>query len=151
ADGNTATSDDQTFETIGAAPVQTLITATGITAVSATVTWTTDEGADSLVQYGTTTEYGQRTEQDSEVETRSSGKLSGLTEKKTYQYRVISKDVDGNTATGDDQTFETIGAAPVQTLITATGITAVSATVTWTTDEGADSLVQYGTTTEYGQ
>jgi RHS repeat-associated protein len=158
ATGNLAVSDDLTFTTSTldtTAPVISNVAAGGITATSATITWNTNENSDSRVEYGTTTAYGQSTTLNTALVTAHSQGLSGLTGGTSYHYRVKSKDAAGNLAVSGDFSFTTAPppdtTAPVISNVAAAGITATTATITWTTDENSDSQVEYGTTTAYGQ
>jgi len=87
-------------------PVISNVAASGITASGATITWTTDEASSSVVEYGTTTSYGQSATGASGV-TSHSVTLSGLSASTTYHFRVKSADAAGNTATSSDYTFIT--------------------------------------------
>src|SRR6185295_4722989 len=99
--GNVATDSDQTFNTLdGSAPQITAVSATNITTTGATITWSTNEAADSLVEFGTTASYGSSTSLDAALVTSHAVTLAGLTENTTYHYRVKSKDASGNLATG---------------------------------------------------
>ena len=135
-------------------PVITGVGATGIAQISSTITWTTDEPADSQVEYGTSTAYGLSSTLVTATTTAHSISLTGLTASTTYHYLVKSKDVAGNLATSTDYSFTTLAlvdtAAPVISNITVSGIADTSATINWTTDEPADSQVEYGTSTAYG-
>ena len=132
-------------------PVITAVQATTITQSSATITWTTDEPADTLVEYGLSTSYGNSTTLNATLSTAHSQPLSGLAANTTYHYRVKSKDASGNPATSADFTFTTTDlTAPVITAVQATAITQNSATITWTTNEPADTQVEYGLSTSYG-
>ncbi|MEM3512803.1 MAG: M14 family zinc carboxypeptidase [Thermoplasmata archaeon] len=130
------------------------VSVSSITANSATITWTTDEPSSSVVEYGTTTSYGQ-TATGSNGVTSHSVSLSGLTASTTYHFRVKSADAASNTATSSDYTFTTSSASdttpPVISNVAASGVTASSATITWETDDASTSVVEYGTTTLYGQ
>jgi hypothetical protein len=152
ASGNLATSSDQTFHTLDTTPPQiTSVTATNITATTAMINWSTNEAADSQVEYGTTTAYGSTTTLDAALVTSHGVAIAGLTENTNYHYRVKSKDTAGNLVIGSDQTFQTPDpTAPQITAVSATNITATAATITWTTNEAADTQVEYGTTTAYG-
>jgi regulation of enolase protein 1 (concanavalin A-like superfamily)/chitodextrinase len=75
-------------------------------ATSATVTWTTDEPADSRVEFGPTTGYGQ-SRSDATLATAHSIDLTGLACETSYHYRVSSADAAANRATGTDRTFTT--------------------------------------------
>lgn len=157
ASNNQATSGNNTFTTLTppdtTAPVVSNITASNITAINATITWTTNEGATSRVEYGTTTAYGSSST-SSTLALSHSRTLTGLSNATLYHYRVLSQDAAGNTRTSGDGVFTTSTVpdttAPVISGISASGITASGATIAWTTDEGATSQVEYGTTTAYG-
>lgn len=115
-------------------PVQTSIGAT-TTSSTASITWTTQEIAYGLVEYGTTDSYG------SSVGSLSSGTavlshdfdLSGLDACTTYHYRVSSRDSVGNNTVSSDQTMHTADcpspvASPVAGLYNATQSVTLSAT-----------------------
>lgn len=76
------------------------------TATGATITWTTNEAADSIVNYGISDSYGSQA-QSTGLTTAHSLILSGLIASTTYHYQVISKDAAGNPATSVDMTFTT--------------------------------------------
>lgn len=126
---------------------------TGVTADSATISWVTDESADSQVEYGTSASYGSSTTLDTAMSTSHSQTLSGLTASTLYNYRIMSRDAAGNLTTSGNYTFTTAApadtTAPVISNVQATNITATSATVTWTTDEAATTQIEYGTGGSY--
>jgi chitodextrinase len=74
------------------------------TATYATVTWTTNENSNTLVEFGSTTAYGL-TASNSIMATSHSQNITGLTSGNTYNYRVKSTDAAGNTATSGNYTF----------------------------------------------
>ena len=119
---------------------------------SAIVSWTTDEPATTVVDYGLTAAYGQNVtvpgyRQSHQVE------LVGLPSMQLHHYQVSSEDTVGNGPTQSaDDTFTTDpGAAPLITVAPVVGpIGGTSATVSWTTDEPATSTVEYGPTASYG-
>ena len=88
------------------------VAAQNITATGATIVWTTDEGATTLVEYGRTTNYDRQTIEDPAYVTGHSATLTGLIENSVYHYRVISRDASGNTTTSVDYIFTT--SAPAQ-------------------------------------
>ncbi len=88
------------------APVISSVTATGITDTSATITWTTDESADSRVDYGVDTSYGSFGSNGSLLTTHSIT-LTGLGPTTAYHYKVTSSDGSGNSASSADLTFIT--------------------------------------------
>lgn len=73
---------------------------------TATITWTTDEGADSIVEYGLTTAYGSATG-DPTLVLNHAISLTDLMPNTTYHYRVHSTDAAGNPAVSGDYTFTT--------------------------------------------
>jgi hypothetical protein len=82
--------------------------AANLTSTGATVTWTTDEPADSQVEYGTASgNYSNSSPLDETDVTSHSVTLSGLAASTTYYYRVKSRDPSGNLATSAEQTFHT--------------------------------------------
>ncbi|MCP4213688.1 MAG: hypothetical protein GY765_03480 [bacterium] len=93
-------------------PVISSVAAGSIAMTTATITWTTDESADSEVQYGLTTSYGS-TASDSSFVTSHSISLTGLVAETTYHYRVISEDSSGNSTTSSDYSFTTTDTPPV--------------------------------------
>ena len=89
-------------------PVISNIQAMAITASGATITWTTDEPSDSVVEYGLTTSYGSSVSNATDV-TSHSIPLSGLSGNTLYHYRVTSTDAAGNTTASADHSFQTGG------------------------------------------
>jgi len=84
-------------------PVLSSIIATSISTTTANITWTTDISANSLVDYGPTTSYGNSSTLDENLVTSHSVNLTGLTQNTTYHYRVTSKGVVSN-----DNVFSTL-------------------------------------------
>jgi hypothetical protein len=157
ASGVISTSVDFTFKTAGvappppAAPAITAVTATGITPTTATITWTTNQPATSLVTYGTTTAYGSQTTLNTALATSHSMTITGLTPGTTYNYAAVSANAGGSSTTSANFTFATTSApAPLISAVTATAITTTSATITWTTDIPSTTRVAYGTTAALG-
>ena len=71
--------------------VITNVESSGITSSRATITWTTDQPANSQVEYGPTTSYRQLTSFDPTLVASHSQTVSGLTPNNTYHYRVRSE------------------------------------------------------------
>lgn len=130
-----------------ATPVITDIFVTSITKDSAKITWYTGNvSADTLIEYGETTEYGNAV--DSPVWPLV---LTGLEPQTNYHFRFTLTDrITGtHTSTSQDYTFRTLD----NVKILSTGIAAVtghSMTVNWNTDVPSDSFLEYGKTTAYG-
>lgn len=160
--GNQYVSGNNTFMTnAGSDTTPPTITvgpaASGITDTAATITWTTDEASSTLVEYGLTASYGSTTalaDTNPRVTNHSAG-LSSLTPSTTYHYRVKSKDANLNEVVSGDFTFVTAAGADVTAPVitagpTVSNITSSSVTITWTTNEAADTQVEYGLTASYG-
>jgi len=94
-------------------PVISSVASSSITSSSAVIAWTTNEAADSQVEYGTTTSYGTSTTLNTALITSHTVNLTGLAASTTYHYRVKSKDAVGNLATGTDNVFITQTPTPV--------------------------------------
>jgi len=132
-------------------PVISAIAVTGVSGTGATITWRTDEPADRQVEYGTTTSYGSQTPLNTTLSTSHQVALSGLRPATTYHFRVRSRDAAGNLAVSANQTFTTLDTIPpVISALAVASVTSSTATITWVTDEPADTQLDYGTTTAYG-
>src|SRR6266853_4407248 len=79
-----------------------------ITTSASQVVWTTNVPANSSVDYGTTTAYGNSTPVDSAMVTSHQMTLSGLAAGTTYYYQVNSTDSNGNHGHGGNK-FNTTG------------------------------------------
>jgi glucose/arabinose dehydrogenase len=100
----TAPGPDVTPPQIGAVGVS------GLTPTGATITWTTDEPADSQVEYGPDAAYGQSTSVDDTDVTSHLAALTGLHPETLYHFRVFSADAAGNLSSSSDGTFTTLAA-----------------------------------------
>lgn len=103
----TTTSSTATSTPDTTAPVLSGIGSASVTANSAIIGWTTNELADSQIEYSATTSYGSQTTLDTNSRTDHSVSLVNLTASTMYHYRVKSKDLAGNLAISADQTFTT--------------------------------------------
>jgi len=133
------------------------LVAGNITQTGAVIAWTTNEPADTQVNYGTSTSYGQSSALNSTDVTAHSVTLSGLTAGKLYNVRARSRDAAGNLTVSGNITFTTLAAPPpgdttppAITNVSAGNIASGSARIHWTTSEAADGLVEYGPTAAYG-
>lgn len=153
ASGNTATSAEGQFTTDPqpdtTPPVIHPPAVESKTDTSATIYWTTDEPADSYVDYGLTMSYG-RSWEDSDFATEHRATLTGLSAATTYHYQVSSTDDDGNgpslSADGTFITDATPDTAPpvITSAISVTDRQDTRATIVWNTDEPANAQVRYG-------
>jgi alkaline phosphatase len=96
-------------------PAISIVTSTNVTDSSATITWTTNEASNSIVNYGTAAPPTSEAS-DATMVTSHSVTLTGLSAATTYYYQVRSTDAAGNTATdnngGTYYTFTTSQALP---------------------------------------
>jgi hypothetical protein len=136
-------------------PVISGVSATSISSTTATILWTTDESANSQIDYGLTTSYGSSTALDTDFVTSHSETIRQLADSTTYHYRVKSMDVSSNTATGTDNTFSTYlrppdTTPPVIFNVTVDTITCLSASIRWITDKATTGRIHYGLDDNYG-
>ena len=87
-------------------PAISNIAISSITRDSATITWTTDQPADSVIDYGLTSSYGSSVN-DSVLATAHSMTLTDLTPGTTYHYRITSTNVYGFSSSSEDNSFAT--------------------------------------------
>jgi hypothetical protein len=111
-------------------PVVAGVTVSGLAASGATINWTTDEPADSQVEYGPTASYGSVSPLDGTAASGHSVTLSGLTDSTDYHFRVRSRDQSGNVTTSGDFVFTTLdGTAPAVALTAPASAATVSGTI----------------------
>ena len=112
--GLSVTNTTKTITVDTVAPTISNVASSSVTSSTATITWTTNEDADSVVNYGTTTGLGS-TKLCATLTKSHSIVLSGLTANTKYYYEVRSTDDAGNEAvdnnTGNFYTFTTATAA----------------------------------------
>jgi hypothetical protein len=122
----------------GSIPLTTYnISATGIGANNATITWKTNGNANSIVEYGTTTSYGSTSTDDVMVASHVIG-LYSLSSHMIYHYRVNATTLEGLSITGADANF-TIIYPTGTTVATATAGTTVTGVAT-KTDGGVQQV-----------
>ena len=161
--GNSATDDKggtfYSFHTAPdvEAPLIMDVAVTTTTTYAATIGWTTDEDSDSVVRYGTSASLGVTTTDPTPVQGHSVT-LTGLSPDTLYLFQVESTDASGNSTIDDNDgafyAFDTSNdvTAPTISNVQVTGVTETSATITisWTTDEDADTIVRYGLGAGFG-
>ena len=91
-------------------PIISNITVTNITDDSATIKWDTDEFADSLVKYGTSSGAYTKQEYDELFVKKHAVSLYNLSPGTKYYFVVKSVDLSGNSAESSEYTFTTSGA-----------------------------------------
>ena len=136
----------------GSASAQVIgnVVATNVTSSSAVITWTTNQPASSLVNYGVTATYGSSSPLNTVPATAHSVTLNGLTANTLYNFDVVSVNSANTTATSANFRFATLTCSPLLANINVIYITSSSATINWTTDQPGTALVNYGPTTNYG-
>ncbi|MBI4029791.1 fibronectin type III domain-containing protein, partial [Candidatus Berkelbacteria bacterium] len=125
---------------------------------SATITWTTDEKADSYVEYGTANTYGTISGKNESETSHEISLPASLSSSTTYHFRARSRDAASNLAVSGDNTFTTATATSVDPTATPADISSVSvsdvtltsAILTWETSAVATSVVDIGASTAYG-
>jgi hypothetical protein len=124
-------------------------TVTGITETEVTINWTTDKQTNSLVYLGSSPGvYSNQIGQVDTYATLHNIQIDRLTKGTTYYSKVRSTDVDGNLVDSAEFSFTTDPGditAPVITVGPLISIDSASlVTISWTTDEVASSIVEYG-------
>ena len=90
------------------APKISSVQVSDVSETSVTVTWQTDENADSLVNYGLQADYGILRKPIAERKTHSMT-LEDLEPGRVYYFRVVSADADGNQGISADYRVQTTG------------------------------------------
>ncbi len=106
---------DALFNTAPKNPNPPVISNVGAVATSSgtvTFSWSTNEGANSQVDYGVTASYGYSTAIDTNLVLAHSQQIVGLPPNTTYHYRVKSTDQYGNSTVSGDYTVTTPAATP---------------------------------------
>ena len=129
-------------------PIIEDISADTLSSTSVRVNWTTDEAADSVIEYGPGAIYGVSLGDAARV-TAHSLTLTALTAGVPFHFRVTSTDANNNSASSSDQIF-TMGALPIISGISAQDITPSSANIVWNTNVPSTGRVDYGTSVAYG-
>jgi hypothetical protein len=123
--------------TLSLAPVISNISTIWVTSNSATVLWTTDQPASSLVNYGVTTAYGFSSALDSNPVIAHSVTLYGLNANTKYNFAVVASGAANVPSSSSNQTFTTpqvTSVAPVVGSLVVYGVTNSAATIAWSTD-----------------
>jgi hypothetical protein len=127
--GTDASPAARTWTVDGTAPVISAVAVTPTT-TSATITWTTNELSDSVVNYGTSSSSLTQTATVATMVTAHSVTLSGLSAGTTYFYRVSSRNAAALTATTSTASFATrtiVNQAPATATITSGSLRSGSA------------------------
>ena len=97
------------------APVITNVTVANITNSSAVIKWATDEMADSVVKYGTTSQVYTGSVKETLFVKDHAIELTGLVLDTIYYFVINSTDRSGNSAESAEYSFSSSGSAPTPT------------------------------------
>ncbi len=119
----------------------TFLESSSITTDSATISWETDQAVACSVHYGKDTGMGQ-SKAETQAKTGHSLALSSLDLGTRYYYKVVCGAFESSTGT-----FDTLSQEPEVVIsgVTATDITAHSATISWQTNIDSAGTVRYST------
>ena len=98
-------------------------------ATSATIAWSTNVAATSLVEYGTSTSYGS-TSSSSDLSTSHAITITSLSTSSIYHFRITSVDESNNTVVTGDNTFTTSEEGSVESTSLSSSVTSVRITPT---------------------
>jgi len=153
-----ATLEEQvgTSEVDSTAPEISGVDAGSITGESATISWDTDEEANSLVRYGISSDEYENMAGNAlvnydtaEYVTSHEVIVNNLTPDTKYYYTVISIDASGNIGESSQESFSTDAASSLTSIkIQSQSLNKV--TITWKSSAKTTSVVEYGLTEEYG-
>lgn len=129
------------------APAISNVRASSITDNAATISWSTNEQAQSDVIYWPLSDpTAVKVVTSSVLRSTHSLRVTGLAAETAYGYRVRSADGSGNESTSADSTFTTNepdNSPPQLTNMAAEQVTPSVATVVWSTNEAGNSTVEY--------
>jgi hypothetical protein len=134
------------------APAVSSVQSSSITRSSATIDWTTDAPATTLVEYGTFAANTFHSALDTSLLTDHRVVLTGLQPGTTYRFRVRSVTAEGGVAISTEDFLATApaGSGPDITSITIRQVTSTTASIGWTTTTGIVGQVEYGRSVNYG-
>ena len=131
-------------------PTISAVNVWNVTDTSAIVTWTTDRLADSTVNYGPNLQVSFTATGNNFVLAHSIT-LTELTPGTLYHFEVSSTNQYGNTTLDNKGgAFYAFTTGPIISGVSAGNITDTSAIITWTTNQLANSIVNYGTSASMG-
>jgi hypothetical protein len=125
---------------------------TDVTQTSITISWTSNEPATTQVNYGLTNTYGSITDLVEDLETEHTVTITGLNPGTVYHFQILGTDTLDNEGVSIDYTAETVSLdATAITNVQVKEITDKTALIAWNTNHPADSRVNFGLNTSYGQ
>jgi len=139
------------------APVIKNVSSGTITGESVTITWDTDEKANSLVQYGIKSgvydSAGANNDVNADVTnfvTAHEVIINNLVPGTKYYFKAMSYDAAGNIGESSENSFTTKATSNISS-IKAISTKLGEINITWKTGEKTTSTVEYGETTSYGE
>lgn len=144
-DGNTGTSQEQSFQTAPAPTVKN-VTVSGVGLSSAMIQFTSNGSSKVKIYYGTTTSFGGTQEiYTSSEETKYTIQLTDLNDGSKYYYKINTFDSDMNEYEGTVLDFTTMPRPKISnvTLQEAEGTAQTTILVTWYTNTDITSVVSY--------
>ncbi|MFA6973774.1 MAG: fibronectin type III domain-containing protein [Parcubacteria group bacterium] len=155
---------DQQYDAAGwgtqgdhSAPEISSVSAGTITGESVTVTWDTNEAANSLIKYGIVSGTYEGYGGDSTVNdlvvnyaTAHTVVINNLTPGTKYFFKAMSTDAAGNIGESTEASFTTKSAANISG-VKATSTKLGEATITWSSSAKTTSIVEYGIDENYGE
>ncbi len=152
---NSVTTDVVFGVNVSAAPDITAPVISDVTLASTnatiTINWTTNEAANTTVDYGLTADVLDTRVESSSLVTIHSIELSGLVNNTSYSLNETSCDPSGNCVTTGTYSITTEQnedtTAPIIASVATSAITNESFTIAWMTDELSDTRVMYGIAT----
>lgn len=156
--GSESTSVNTSVDSVNASVLLSAIETESVATSSVTITWNTDFPSDSQVEYGNSENFGSLTPLNSALTTSHAVTIAGLAVNTNYIFRVKSKPLGAAAATvSNNYEFNTLNnSAPVAEAPNILSVTAAPASssdvlITWATNKGGTSQVQYGLNSSYGE
>ena len=151
--GNHVTSSQYTFSTLTLpGPQISGVTVSSTSDFGAAISWNTNTAADAKVYYGVATSSLTLLAASSSLATSHVVLITGLAQSTTYYFYVQSTDVKNNATidnnSGQYYAFTTTATQPPSiSAVSAGNISIATATVNWTTNTAANSVVYFATST----
>lgn len=115
------------------------------------ITWSVNRDATSKIEYGLTEDYGLEKDAVTILSKNHSVILSGLEEKRVYNFKIKTRDKNGGQIESGGHTFISQDITPPSLDVTISNITGTSIDVRAETNEASAFLIEYGKSTSYGK
>jgi len=151
--GESETGEEEIADRI--APSISNVSVKTVASESTIISWDTDENANSMIRFGTSSTYGKMTGDDS-VNKDSANyvqkhevTVDRLVPGTKYYFEAMSLDTNGNIGKSSQGTFTTEGTSTISSIVSESKELG-KATVMWLTQVPADTYLEYGVSTKYG-